>query len=45
LRNILSNISDYQWLVDKNLEAAKRLAPWDSRMNEIKTFINDHLKV
>ena len=45
LRNILSNISDYQWLVDKNLEAAKRLAPWDSRMNEIKTIINDHLKV
>ena len=45
LRNILSNISDYQWLVDKNLETAKRLAPWDSRMNEIKTFINDHLKV
>lgn len=44
LKNILSNISDYQWLVDKNLEAAKRLAPWDGRMNAIKSFINEHLK-
>ena len=44
LKNILSNISDYQWLVDKNLETAKRLAPWDGRMNAIKTFINEHLK-
>ena len=44
LKNILSNISNYQWLVDKNLETAKRLAPWDGRMNAIKTFINEHLK-
>lgn len=35
LARILANISDYQQMVDKNYEAARRLSSWDVRMEKV----------
>lgn len=39
LQNILSNISDYQQLIEKNYIIAKKYAPWDERIRTIKEFL------
>ena len=39
VRDIVSHISDYQELVDKNRETALRLAPWEIRMKKIMTWL------
>ena len=41
VRDIVSHISDYQELVDKNRETALRMAPWEIRMNEIMTWLEN----
>lgn len=39
LSEILDNISSYQYIANKNYETAMRHAPWQQRMDEIKTFL------
>lgn len=39
LRVILSHISDYQSLVDKNRETALRMAPWEIRMKQVMEWL------
>ncbi len=39
LSGILQNIADYQPLVDKNHEVAKRMAAWDNRIADIKEIL------
>lgn len=39
LKNILTNISDYQTLVDKNFKTALKYASWDNRINDIKKIL------
>ena len=37
--DIINNISAYQSLVDRNRDAALRLAPWELRMREVKEWL------
>ena len=39
LKNILTNIKDYQTLVDKNFKVALKYASWDNRINDIKKIL------
>lgn len=39
--DILSHISDYQELVDKNREVALRLAPWETRMRFVQSWLKE----
>lgn len=39
VREIVSHISDYQELVDKNRETALRMAPWEIRMKTVMGWI------
>jgi hypothetical protein len=40
---IISHISNYQSLVDKNYATACKIASWDNRMEMIKSFIKENL--
>lgn len=42
LSNILDHIDNFQELVDKNFEYARRYASWDQRMVMIKKILNDN---
>lgn len=42
LSNILDHIDNFQELVDKNFEYAKKYASWDHRMVMIKKILNDN---
>lgn len=44
LADILTNISAYQSLVDKNYDTALKMASWDGRMDKIKEFIAENLQ-
>lgn len=37
--DIISNITEYQSLVDRNRDAALRLAPWELRMRQVKEWL------
>ncbi|MDY3674972.1 MAG: hypothetical protein SO049_09185, partial [Prevotella sp.] len=37
--SIIKNITHYQELVDRNRDAALRLAPWEFRMREVKEWL------
>lgn len=40
MRSILSNISNYQYLVDKNYKFALENAPWEARIPDLKNQLN-----
>lgn len=42
VNDILSNIEDYQILVDKNYETAIKMAPWSLRVNQIVEFLKNN---
>ena len=37
--SIIKNITHYQELVDRNRDAALRLAPWEFRMRQVKEWL------
>ena len=37
--SIIKNITHYQELVDRNRDAALRLAPWELRMRQVKEWL------
>jgi hypothetical protein len=39
--NILTNINDYQELVNKNRETALKMAPWEIRMKKVKNWLQE----
>ena len=39
IRSIIKNITHYQELVDRNRDAALRLAPWELRMRQVKEWL------
>lgn len=41
ISDILSNINDYQELVNKNYETAMKMASWEIRVQEIMTFLEE----
>lgn len=42
VNSILSNINDYQTLVDRNYETAREMASWNIRINEISAFLKNN---
>lgn len=45
IRDVLEHIEDYQDLVDKNLETAKRLGSWDARMKWLMGELEKYYQV
>lgn len=41
IQDILSNIGDYQRLVNRNNETALRIGAWSHRMNDVKAFLRE----
>lgn len=39
IKSIIKNITHYQELVDRNRDAALRLAPWELRMRQVRKWL------